>query len=155
MVPTYFVRVDAFSITPNGKVDRNNLPEPELDNIRTKAFVAPRNDLEKKIAEIFYDLFDTKNIGIDDNLFDDLGGDSLIAIQLQILAEKQDIKVEIEEIYKYPTIRQLASGLKEGTSEVNEYDELDYLDISNRFREFNNKKEMKNVFALSEYYDII
>lgn len=145
MVPTYFVRVEDFSITPNGKVDRNNLPEPEINNIRTKDFVAPRNDLEKKIAEIFYDLFDTKNIGIDDNLFDDLGGDSLIAIQLQILAEKQGIKVEIEEIYKYPTIRQLAYGLNEGKSEVNEYDDLDYLDISNRFREFNNKKEMKNV----------
>jgi acyl carrier protein len=74
--------LDEFPRTPNGKIDRKSLPEPgavEMD--ATDQYVAPENDMQKKIQSIWTDLLGVKKIGVQDDFFE-LGGHSLLMIQL-------------------------------------------------------------------------
>ncbi|MBA2678710.1 MAG: amino acid adenylation domain-containing protein, partial [Ktedonobacteraceae bacterium] len=89
MVPALFVPMNAFPLTPNGKVDRQALPEPDqarpdLD----EAFVAPRNVDEQYLADIWASVLGLESIGIHDNFFA-LGGHSLSA--MQIIARVREI----------------------------------------------------------------
>lgn len=82
MVPEQFIRLDSLPLNANGKVDKNNLPEPE--NVRPELdqlFVAPRNELEALIVSVWQEQMGVDRVGVDDN-FLDLGGHSLVAIQI-------------------------------------------------------------------------
>jgi len=82
MIPEQFIYLDALPLNANGKVDKNNLPEP--DNVRPdldQPFVPPRNELEALISSIWQDQLGVDRIGVNDSFFD-LGGDSLLAIQV-------------------------------------------------------------------------
>jgi amino acid adenylation domain-containing protein len=82
MVPSIFVPLEAFPHTPNGKIDRRALPNPESTAmIRNHNGVAPRNARERTLVEICTQLLKVKKIGIHDNLFD-LGADSLQVFQI-------------------------------------------------------------------------
>lgn len=111
MIPNYFLRLEELPITSSGKVDRKALLLPSFEGILTRNYVAPRNEIEKKIANILCRIFGTKNIGIDHNFFTDLGGDSLTVIRFQALARKKyGIDIKIQDIYKNPTIRSLSES---------------------------------------------
>lgn len=82
MTPSAFVRLEAFPLTPTGKIDRRALPDPggcrpELDT----PFLTPRTDVERTVARIFSECTGIDQVGIEDNFFD-LGGDSLILARL-------------------------------------------------------------------------
>ncbi|MGI9290684.1 MAG: non-ribosomal peptide synthase/polyketide synthase [Gammaproteobacteria bacterium] len=79
MVPAGFMRLDAFPLTPNGKVDRKQLPTPEWT--AQQEYVAPRNELEAALADIWADVLGLEQVGIYDDFFA-LGGHSLLATQL-------------------------------------------------------------------------
>jgi len=81
MVPEAFVRLDALPLSPNGKVDRKALPEPELDASVSSWRIAPRNPTEETIAQIWMDLLNVPQVGANDNFFD-LGGHSLLAARI-------------------------------------------------------------------------
>jgi amino acid adenylation domain-containing protein len=88
MIPAVFVMLEALPLTPNGKVDRRALPAP--DNVRSdaeKTFVAPRNELEIQLINIWQNVLGIQPIGIDDNFFE-LGGNSFIALRLMAEIEK-------------------------------------------------------------------
>ena len=89
MVPGIFVLLDAFPLTPNGKIDRKALPLPdEQTRLDTGvAYVAPRTPLEEFLAGIWCDHLGTKQVGIHDNFFD-LGGDSLTMVRLSLDIER-------------------------------------------------------------------
>lgn len=81
MIPSYFMRIDTFPLTPSGKVDRKSLPSVQPDDIQfAHQYVAPRNDIEFALMIIFEKLLGVSRIGIRDNFFD-LGGNSLLAVQ--------------------------------------------------------------------------
>src|SRR5205807_7868877 len=80
MVPTLYTVLDALPTLPNGKLDRLRLPPPDLSGSREE-YVAPRDAIERQLAEIFGDVLGIPNVGIHDNFFD-LGGHSLLASQL-------------------------------------------------------------------------
>jgi len=82
MVPTYFVRLDDVPMLPNGKIDKKNLPKPDTANYRVE-YVAPRNEMEKKLCKGFEEVLGIENVGIKDDFFE-LGGDSLAAMELQV-----------------------------------------------------------------------
>ena len=73
MIPSYFVQIDKIPLTPNGKIDRKALPEPEVKS--GKEYVAPRDVIEEKLAGIWSEVLNVEqsSIGIDDNFFE-LGG---------------------------------------------------------------------------------
>ncbi|MFY9618164.1 MAG: FkbM family methyltransferase, partial [Pyrinomonadaceae bacterium] len=82
MIPSSFVLLESMPLTPNGKIDRQALPDPadgEFDPIKT--FVAPTNEVEETLAGIWREVLGVKQVGIGDNFFE-LGGDSILSIQI-------------------------------------------------------------------------
>ncbi|MCP5108403.1 MAG: AMP-binding protein, partial [bacterium] len=109
MVPRYFVFLEQFPLTANGKVDRRALPAPDMKPEGN--YIAPRNEIEEKLVEIWSNvLVIEKNIiGIDSNFFE-LGGHSLKATILVVKLHKEfDVKIPIAKLFNTPTIRELAS----------------------------------------------
>ena len=110
MVPTYFIYLDTMPVTPNGKVAIKALPDvndPQFEE--TVTYVAPRNDLEKQLVDIWQDVLQREKIGIDSSFFS-LGGHSLKAVQVITRIQKEfNIKIELKELYEEPTISNLAS----------------------------------------------
>jgi amino acid adenylation domain-containing protein len=94
MVPTIFMAVEAMPLTPNGKVDRKALPQPDAYRPELAAnYVAPRTSLETQIAEIWAQVLKLERVGVDDNFFE-LGGYSLLATQV-ITRLRQTISIEL------------------------------------------------------------
>jgi len=108
MVPSTFVMLDVMPLTPNGKVDRNALPEP--DGLRPQLetdYAIPQTNTEQSIAKIWQQLLKIDNIGINDNFFD-LGGNSLLAVRM--LTKLNDIfqlDLAANSILNAPTIANL------------------------------------------------
>ena len=122
MVPSSIVFLDFLPLTLNGKVDRSALPAlaegiPEHHG----PLIAPRNDVELELIDIFKKLFDSSAIGISDDFFT-LGGDSLLMVELLIRIEKNfGKKLSMAAVFEAPGISQLAHVLRyqrEASSEV-------------------------------------
>jgi tyrocidine synthetase-3 len=111
MIPSYFISLEAIPLTPSGKVDRKALPDTKIK--AGENFTAPRNEMELKLAEIWAEvLIIDGEIGIDDNFFE-LGGHSLKAtILISIIHSKMNVRVPLVELFKNPTIRELARYIK-------------------------------------------
>ena len=117
MVPAVFVILDSFPLTPNGKVDRRNLPasdrsRPDLQ----ETFVAPRNPIEQKLAVIWAELLGLNQIGVNDNFFH-LGGHSLIATQMLSRVREFQVELSFQQIFENPTIVCLAQLIQQGQGE--------------------------------------
>lgn len=113
MVPAAFVQLKVIPLNANGKIDRLSLPMP--DNNRRESedgFVAPRNKEEANMVKIWSQVLEIKKIGIDDNFFD-LGGDSFKAIKV---VRSIGSKVGVMELFRNPTIRELAVHLSSNNS---------------------------------------
>jgi amino acid adenylation domain-containing protein len=109
MLPSVFVRLDAFPLTPNKKVDRKALPAPRMETSASTVYSPPRTDTEQKIAAIWQDLLRNSRVGIHDNFFD-LGGYSLLVVQLQNRLRRQFQKeISLVELFQYPTVASQAS----------------------------------------------
>jgi len=107
MIPAAFVLMDSFPLTTNGKLDRKALPEPEQINYHH--YHAPRTALEQIIADIWSEVLNLEQIGVNDNFFE-LGGHSLSGARIisKIMkATHKDIK--LADLYDAPTISQLAN----------------------------------------------
>ena len=114
MVPSAFVMLDAFPLTPNGKIDRKSLPAPSRSRSTSdSAYVVPQGDLEKSVAKVWERVLDMENPGTQDNFFD-LGGHSVLMIQMQLqLREVLGKNVALVQLYKHPTIHQLVQYLSQ------------------------------------------
>ncbi|MCP4151740.1 MAG: AMP-binding protein, partial [bacterium] len=118
MLPAHFIQLDKMPLTSSGKVDRKALPNPEYDG-NTQAFTAPSDTMEKKLVEIWADVLgkEKKIIGSTHNFFD-LGGHSLKGIVLVAKIHKEfDVKLPMAELFKAPTIRELARYIKEAAED--------------------------------------
>lgn len=111
MIPSIFVFLESFPLTPNGKIDRKALPEPNFETRKEKKFIAPRNETEIKLVQIWQDILGIEKMGINDNFFE-LGGHSLLAVrlvtQIQQFYEKN---IPIATLFQTPTIEKLAQVL--------------------------------------------
>jgi amino acid adenylation domain-containing protein len=114
MVPSAFVVLEAFPVTPSGKVDRRALPAPEKSRPELETvLVMPQSDAEQLIASVWQELLQLEGVGIHDNFFD-LGGNSLLLNQsASKLAEIFRVKLSIVELFQYPTIYTLAQRLSQ------------------------------------------
>ena len=110
MVPSTFTVLEAFPLTPNGKVDRKALPEPSGAGMQatTKERVAPRNETESKLVDIWQEVLGKSGIGIEDDIFD-LGGDSILIFQIATRASRIGLTVTPAQIFRHRTISALAS----------------------------------------------
>ncbi len=114
MVPSALTFLDALPLTPNGKIDRRALPAPDFERPDLEGnFVAPRDAVERQLAQIWENLLGVKQIGIKDNYFD-LGGHSLLAVRLFAEIERAFGKnLPINVLLQAQTIEQLAVGLRQ------------------------------------------
>ena len=109
MIPSQFVEIENIPLTPNGKIDDKMLPDPRTVRIQTEnIYVAPRNEVEEKLVEIWQELLGVGNIGIFDNFFE-LGGHSLGATQLTSMIRKEfNIELPLKKIFQEPVLLRLA-----------------------------------------------
>ena len=112
MVPSQFMELEQLPLTPNGKVDLRALPNPdEVWEPAQKEYVKAQTTIQARLVNIWEHLLHTSPIGIEDNFFD-LGGNSLLAMQLITQIEKQFGKeVELVALFQNPTIAHLAELL--------------------------------------------
>lgn len=113
MIPTWVFKMDAFPITQNGKVDKSRLPTPKtLELHENREIVAPRNETESAILQMWVDLLKTDHISIDDNFFE-RGGHSLLAVRLlNRIESKYEVQFEIKSLYENPTIQNISQQLE-------------------------------------------
>lgn len=111
MIPTAFVKLEKIPVNPNGKVNRNALPEPDLaSQIEEKYLVEPRNEIERELVRIWQEILGAPKISINDNFFA-LGGHSLLAISLLSKINRElQLKLSLRQIIENPTIAQLVES---------------------------------------------
>ena len=109
MIPNAFIYLDAFPLTPNGKIDRNALPAPGREQLQSeKGFVPPSNEFEEILAEVWAEVLPIKQIGIHDNFFN-LGGHSLLATQVvSRVRDRFEIELPVRTLFEAPTIAELS-----------------------------------------------
>jgi amino acid adenylation domain-containing protein/non-ribosomal peptide synthase protein (TIGR01720 family) len=109
MIPSTFVMLDEMPLSANGKLDRKRLPAPNLGEQISKQYVAPRNETEQILAEIWQDVLGIEQVGITDDFFD-LGGHSLVAIQIRSRIQICfDLDFPVKNIFEKSTIEVLAN----------------------------------------------
>lgn len=105
MVPSFVLLLDAFPLTPNGKVDRKALPEPDrLRDYSELAFVPPEGPVQENLAEIWGDILGVDKVGVLDNFFS-LGGHSLVATRLVSRVRRRfGVDLRLQDVFGMPTI---------------------------------------------------
>ncbi|HEY0736251.1 MAG TPA: amino acid adenylation domain-containing protein [Herpetosiphonaceae bacterium] len=125
MLPSAFVVLDALPLTPNGKLDRRALPRPEQGAVQQHAYIAPRTELEKTIAEIWSAVLHVEQVGLEDNFFD-LGGHSLLAMQVHSkLREHLGRDISMLDLFKYTTVGALARFLSQAEAETSAVEQIE------------------------------
>jgi len=108
MIPLRFIRLDALPLNTSGKVDRRALPEPTVmrPEVSTE-YAAARNDLEQTLVEVWMEVLGLDTVGIHDNFFD-LGGDSIISLQVVGRLNKRGYEIRPRDIFDRQTIAKIA-----------------------------------------------
>jgi len=131
MIPSVFVVMEKLPMTPNGKIDRKALPEPEIalksegENVRMDSFGENESDIllqlsstEEKLVDIWKEILNLKRVGVKDNFFE-LGGHSLIGVRMFIEIEKRlGVKLNLQSLFKAPTIQSLAKIIDKEESTI-------------------------------------
>ena len=114
MVPATYVRLERMPLTPNGKLDRRALPEPERDAYARRGYEEPQGETESKLAKIWENLLGTPQVGRHNNFFE-LGGHSLLVMQLMVEVQRSfGINISLRDVFMSPTLAELAAALKRG-----------------------------------------
>ena len=119
MIPSFFIKINAFELNSNGKVDRKKLPAHHLDKVTTlDPHQTPASQLEKIIAEVWEDILKVKNLGVNDN-FIHLGGDSLKALIITSrLKEVFELDLSVHLIFSHPSVATYANYVEELIIEI-------------------------------------
>jgi amino acid adenylation domain-containing protein/non-ribosomal peptide synthase protein (TIGR01720 family) len=108
MCPSLFIQIAKMPQTASGKVDRRALPEPEsAEAERSGTYVSPRNEMETALVRIWSAVLGQANFGVTDNFFQ-LGGDSIIGIQIVARARREGIELTPKQLFQHQTIAELA-----------------------------------------------
>ena len=109
MVPSYFMALEKLPYTPNGKIDKKSLPLiNDLSN--NEEYTAPITEFEKQLVKIWENILNIQPIGIHNNFFE-LGGDSLLAMNLNLELLKITDKIKYSDIFRFPTIYELENEI--------------------------------------------
>jgi amino acid adenylation domain-containing protein len=114
MVPSAFVCLEAFPLTPTKKINRRALPAPDPVSLpEEQGFVPPSTPFEEILADIFCEVLKVKTISIHHNFFD-LGGHSLLATQVMSrIYDQFDVKIPVRALFETPTLAKLAPQVEQ------------------------------------------
>ncbi|PNB72966.1 non-ribosomal peptide synthetase [Pseudomonas sp. GW456-E7] len=107
MVPTHLILLASMPLTGNGKLDRRALPAPDPE-LNRQDYVAPSNELEVTLAQIWCEVLNVEQVGLNDNFFE-LGGDSILSIQVVSRARQQGIHFSPRDLFQHQTVQTLAA----------------------------------------------
>jgi amino acid adenylation domain-containing protein len=110
MVPSAFVILEHFPLTPNGKLDRRALPAPQLSAYVSRPYELPLTEEEKLLADIWQDLLGLERVGRQDNFFE-LGGHSLLMVQMSERLRRLGLSVPVRQFFESATLADLATAL--------------------------------------------
>ena len=145
MIPNFLLQISDFPYTPNGKINIKALPDFNIQNI-TDNVVLPKSKTQKQISAIFEKLLCISPISIDDNFFE-IGGDSILALKLQIELLNRNINVSYSDIFVHNTIRKLSEkvdALNDESCQLDDNHNYDYSKINNLLNK-NNEFNMTNI----------
>jgi amino acid adenylation domain-containing protein/thioester reductase-like protein len=124
MVPGAFVLIESMPLAPTGKVNRRALPAPDADAYLHQTYAAPATEVELKLAPIMQRLLQVPRVGRFDHFFE-LGGHSLLALALLSgISETFGVSLPIKQLYRYPTLKELAERIA-GCESVDEFVDLE------------------------------
>lgn len=109
MIPTAYLQMDAFPLTPNGKTNIKVLPDPEVAVSQTEQ-VAASNKTEQDFCDIFAEVLGLEKVGATDNFFE-IGGTSLVAMRVVLKAVKLGYSIVYKDVFENPSPREMATLL--------------------------------------------
>ncbi|MEM9819925.1 MAG: amino acid adenylation domain-containing protein [Bacteroidota bacterium] len=115
MVPGILIEIPEVPLTPNGKIDRKALPEPEETTLSYSVYVAPRDEMEEQLANVWKKLLNVERVGIHDNFFE-LGGDSIVTIQAVSRAKRLGYTLKPRNMFDHQTIAELSAFIRANTA---------------------------------------
>ncbi len=107
MIPAQIIALDRLPVTPNGKLDRRALPAPVWE---TQGYVAPRNENETLLAQVWQEVLSVERVGATDNFFE-LGGDSILSLKLIARLKKAGHKLLPKQVFANPVLGDLAAAI--------------------------------------------
>lgn len=110
MIPRRLAVLDALPLNTNGKIDSAALPEPFMFVETSSGYVEPENGHEKSLAGLMAEVLGRTRVGATENFYD-MGGDSLSAIRIALLAEERGIALRATDVFQYQTVRALAAAI--------------------------------------------
>ncbi|WP_186098750.1 non-ribosomal peptide synthetase, partial [Burkholderia gladioli] len=115
MVPSAFVRLAEWPLTPNGKLDRKALPKPGREAYASREFIAPQGAVESALAQVWQDVLGQPRVGRHDNFFE-LGGHSLLAIRAIERTREAGLPADVRLLFEAPTLAALAAAIEAGAA---------------------------------------
>ena len=115
MIPPYMMQLEELPMLKNGKIDKRSLPEITVDS--ASEYVAPKNEFETEICEIFAKVLGVSRVGLDDNFYS-LGGDSIKAVRIVTKMREKGYKILVADIMKYKTVGKCLGCIKKSESDV-------------------------------------
>jgi len=138
MVPSYYVQLEDWPLTPNGKVNRQALQSAGGETLGTAAvYEAPQGEVEEHLVRIWQQVLDREKIGVRDNFFE-LGGNSIRIIKVASLASQSLAReVSVTLLFQYPTIRSLAGHLTDNRTTMERQDDFVRSELLSDLEKFN------------------
>ncbi|MFI5885736.1 non-ribosomal peptide synthase/polyketide synthase [Streptomyces sp. NPDC051554] len=118
MVPAAFVPLDRLPVTPSGKLDAAALPVPDLTRLLSVGR-APETARERLLCDLYARALKVPSVSVDDDFFA-LGGDSIVAVQLLILARRAGLELTPRDVFRHRTVAELATVARTGTADLTE-----------------------------------
>lgn len=140
MIPTYFMALDKLPINTNGKIDKNALPTNFKHSASAK-LEKPVNKTEQLILDIYKKVLNMDEISTTDDFFE-IGGDSLLAMKLQVEFVANNLDITYSDIFKYSSVKELSNFISSSNEEEKEnfssYSKYDVLLKNNTISNINN-----------------
>jgi amino acid adenylation domain-containing protein/non-ribosomal peptide synthase protein (TIGR01720 family) len=111
MIPSAFVLLTEFPLTPSGKIDRKALPAPEGAWVSGVEYEAPRTELEAILAEAWQEALHVELVGVRDNFFE-LGGDSILSMRVVARARARGVELSPAEMFRHQSVAELAAAIQ-------------------------------------------
>lgn len=121
MVPSFYIKMEKLPVNPNGKLDRKNLPEPEISSYK-REYAAPENKIEMAICNAMEIVLKCGRIGRNDDFFM-LGGDSIKAIET--INELDDLPLDLETFFEGRTPKKIAVLIENGGESEIEFERVE------------------------------
>lgn len=148
MMPSVFMKLDTIPLNPNGKIDKNALPAPHETDRGKEEYVAPQNEIEIIVANVFSNILGLGRVGRNDNFFE-LGGHSLRATRVVNQIEKETgVRLPLKAIFAAPTVLELSEEIMK--EKIKAYSEIPALE-GKEF--YNMSSAQKRLYIMNELDD--